>query len=202
MKARLFWKLGLTYVVLLLVVVLSVDFYSSRIQRRDYLRAAQDQLSSLTQVASTRPPNLDDRAALADWAEWMAKSGARVTVIDAHGVVLADSEHDPESMENHSDRPEVIAAFSAGHGTSVRHSHTLNRDLVYWAVRIQANNGTPAILRFAIPLAQVDQALAEGFFLHFLERFFSRLRKFHLKSPYAGERFAEKAPDFLFIIHD
>lgn len=137
MKARLFWKLGLTYVVLLLAVLLSVDFYSSRIERRDYLRAALDQLSSLAQIASSRPPNLDDRAALGEWASWMGNSGARVTVIDAHGLVLADSEHDPESMENHSDRPEVIAAFSTGRGTSVRHSHTLNRDLVYLAVRTQ-----------------------------------------------------------------
>jgi two-component system phosphate regulon sensor histidine kinase PhoR len=160
-KARLFWKLGLTYVVLLFAVLLSVDFYSSRIERRDYLRAALDQLSSLAQIASSRPPNLDDRAALAEWASWMGKSGARVTVIDAHGVVLADSEHDPESMENHSDRPEVIAAFSTGRGTSVRHSHTLDRDLVYLAIRAQPGAGAPAVLRFAIPLAQVDQALAE-----------------------------------------
>ncbi len=161
MKARLFWKLGLTYVVLLFAVLLAVDVYSSRIQRRDYLRATEDQLSSLAQIASSRPPNLDDRAALAEWAAWMSKSGARVTVIDAQGVVLADSEHDPESMENHSDRPEVIAAFASGRGASVRHSHTLNRDLVYWAVRIQPKAGAPAILRFALPLAQVDQALAE-----------------------------------------
>jgi len=138
-----------------------MDFYSSRILRRDYLRAAQNQLSSLAEIASSRPPNLADHAALADWAAWMAKSGARVTVIDSQGIVLADSEHDPESMENHSDRPEIIAAFSTGRGTSVRHSHTLNRDLVYWAVRIQSNSDAPAILRFAVPLAQVDQALAE-----------------------------------------
>ena len=65
----------------------------------------------------------------------MGHSGARVTVIDNTGRVLADSQHDPETMENHSNRPEVQQAFASGEGQSVRHSATLGRDLVYRAVR-------------------------------------------------------------------
>jgi two-component system phosphate regulon sensor histidine kinase PhoR len=160
-KARLFWKLGLTYVVLLLAVLLAVDFYAARALRRDYLRAADDQLSSLAQLAASRPPRLDDRAALADWTAWISQSSARVTVIDASGVVLADSAHDPETMENHSNRPEIIEAFATGRGSSVRHSHTLDRDLVYLAIRLQPAGHAPAIVRFALPLERVDHALDE-----------------------------------------
>ena len=161
MRARLFWKLGLTYFALLIAVLLSVDFYSARVLRRDYIRAADDQLASLTNLAQARPPHVEDMAELRAWAEWLSKSGARVTVIDNTGRVLADSAHDPETMENHSNRPEIQEAFSSGEGQSVRHSATLNRDLVYRAVRYDRSPNPPLVIRMALPLAQIDLALAE-----------------------------------------
>ena len=160
-RARLFWKLGLTYVALLLGVLLAFDFYSSRVIRRDYIRSADDKLTSLSNVAQAHPPSLDDAAALREWTEWMASSGARVTVIDNTGRVLADSAHDPETMENHSNRPEIQQAFASGAGQSVRHSATLGVDLVYRAVRYQTPAGIPVVIRMALPLAQLDASVAE-----------------------------------------
>jgi len=160
-RARLFWKLGLTYLALLFSVLLAVDFYFARVLRRDYLRAANDTLASLTNLAQARPPNLEQTDALRAWAESLAASGARVTVIDQTGRVLADSAHDTETMENHANRPEIQQAFASGEGQSVRHSATLGRDLLYHAVRYQPATGPPAVIRLALPLAQIDQALAE-----------------------------------------
>ncbi|HKV06249.1 MAG TPA: ATP-binding protein [Candidatus Acidoferrales bacterium] len=161
MRARLFWKLGLTYFALLLGVLLAVDFYSSGVLRRDHLRSADDKLASLLQIAQARPPRLDDKTELRAWTEWLGRSGARVTVIDNTGLVLADSQHDPDTMENHSNRPEIRQAFAAGEGQSVRHSATLGRDLVYRAVRYQVSGAAPFVIRMALPLAQVDASVAE-----------------------------------------
>jgi two-component system, OmpR family, phosphate regulon sensor histidine kinase PhoR len=160
-RIRLFWKLGLTYLVLLLVVLLAVDFYAARVLRRAYISAAEAQLDSLAQLARTRPPELEDPAALNAWAAWMKHSGARATVITAEGVVLADSDHDPETMENHANRPEIQQAMATGEGSSVRHSKTLDRDLVYHAIRFQPSHGPVVVLRFAVPLARINEALAE-----------------------------------------
>jgi two-component system phosphate regulon sensor histidine kinase PhoR len=160
-RARLFWKLGLTYFALLLGVLLAVDIYSSRVLQRDYIRLADDNLASLTNLAQARPPRLDDVAELRAWTEWMATSGAQVTVIDNTGRVLTDSAHDPETIEGHSDRPEVQQAFASGQGQSVRHSTTLARDLVYRAVRYQPPTGPPVVIRMALPLSQIDSSLAE-----------------------------------------
>ncbi len=160
-RVKLFWRLCLTYLALLLGVLLAVDFYAGRVLRRDYIRAANDQLASLDRLAESHPPPLNDLAALRAWALWMAQSGARVTVITASGLVLADSAHDPESMENHADRPEFQKAMATGQGRSVRHSHTLDRDLVYHAVRYQPAAGPPVVVRMALPLAEINQALAE-----------------------------------------
>jgi two-component system phosphate regulon sensor histidine kinase PhoR len=160
-RARLFWKLGLTYLALLLGVLLAFDFYSSRVIRRDYIRSADDKLASLSNIAQAHPPAVDDAAGLRAWTEWMATSGARVTVIDNAGRVLADSAQDPETMENHSDRPEIQQALASGTGQSVRHSATLGVDLVYRAVRYQTPAGAPVIIRMALQLAQLDASVAE-----------------------------------------
>ena len=160
-RTSLFWKLGLTYLVLLLAVLASVDFYAARVLRQTYIRAANEHLSSLAQLAKDRPPSLNDPAALASWVSWMSRSGARVTVIAADGRVLADSAHDIETMKNHSNRPEFRQAMAVGAGQSVRHSHTLDRDLVYWAMRFDRPLGAPVIIRFATPLAQINTALAQ-----------------------------------------
>jgi two-component system phosphate regulon sensor histidine kinase PhoR len=160
-RAKIFWKLGLTYLALLFGVLLAIDFYSSRVLQRDYIRSAGDHLASLANLAQARPPRLDDPAQLRAWAQWMSESGARVTVIDHTGVVLADSAHDPETMENHSNRPEIQQAFASGTGQSIRHSATLGRDLLYRAVRYQPATGAPVVIRMALPLAQIDVAHGE-----------------------------------------
>ncbi|HTX15582.1 MAG TPA: ATP-binding protein [Candidatus Baltobacteraceae bacterium] len=161
MRARLFWKLGLSYLALLFVIFLAFDFYSSHVLRRDYVRAAGDTLESLTNLAKARPPRVDDSADLRAWIGWAASSGVRVTVIAQGGQVLADSAHDPETMENHATRPEIQQAFSSGEGESVRHSVTLGVDFVYRAVRYQPPAGPPVVIRMALPLAQIDASVAE-----------------------------------------
>jgi two-component system, OmpR family, phosphate regulon sensor histidine kinase PhoR len=160
-RARLFWKLGLTYFALLLAVLLAVDFYSAHVLRRDYLRSADDKLNSLLNVAQARPPRLDDPADLRAWTEWMGRSGARVTIIDDTGRVLEDSQHDPETMENHSNRPEIQQAFASGQGQSVRHSTTLDRELVYRAMKYIPPGASPVVIRMALPLAQVEESVSE-----------------------------------------
>jgi len=60
-------------------------------------------------------------------------------------------------MENHAGRPEIQDAFAKGDGQSIRHSATINRDLLYYAVRQPVPGGTPVVLRFALPLQTVDE---------------------------------------------
>ena len=116
---------------------------------------------SLLTVAQSRPPRVEDAADLRAWTDWMGRSGARVTVIDSSGRVLADSQHDPETMENHSNRREIQQALVAGAGQSVRHSATIDRDLVYRAVRYAQPGASPVVIRMALPLAQVEESVSE-----------------------------------------
>jgi two-component system, OmpR family, phosphate regulon sensor histidine kinase PhoR len=160
-RARLFWRLGLTYVALLVAVLIAVDLYSSRVIRSQAIRLANSQLTSLLNVAETRPPQASDPDDLRTWTTWMAKSGARVTIIDSNGQVLADSATDATKMENHANRPEVQQAMAEGRGQAVHHSVTLDRELVYQAVRYQGAGGQSIVIRFAVPLSDIDLSVTE-----------------------------------------
>src|SRR5208283_204028 len=58
-------------------------------------------------------------------------AGARATVIDPTGKVLADSEADPRTMENHASRKEFAAALGGHLGVDERKSHTVAVPFLY-----------------------------------------------------------------------
>jgi signal transduction histidine kinase len=75
-------------------------------------------------------------------------------VIDRTGRVRADSDVAPEEIdriENHADRPEVVAALRGETGSNGRFSATVGRRLLYVAVA-----GGPGVVRAAMDLTQVD----------------------------------------------
>ncbi|MGH9804247.1 MAG: ATP-binding protein [Candidatus Acidiferrales bacterium] len=161
MRLRLFWKLGLTYLALLILVLLAVDIYVASVLRQESERNGFEQLQALMRVAESRPIPFDEPAVLQAWATWLARSGARVTVVAADGRVLADSAHDPATMENHRDRPEILTAMATGTGRSIRYSDTINRDMLYLAVRHEPNGSGPVLLRVALPLSEIDVTLSK-----------------------------------------
>lgn len=64
------------------------------------------------------------------------KSDKRITLIDKDGRVIADTDADAGSMNNHSDRAEFKAAQQDGSGISVRYSDTLTEKTVYYAKKL------------------------------------------------------------------
>ena len=90
--------------------------------------------------------------------------GLRVTIIDASGKVLGDTDLDGEallSVENHADRPEVIEAMRAGTGRAVRYSRTLTENMLYVASRIDPDDPSRGVVRLAVPLTDVKKAQEE-----------------------------------------
>ena len=168
MRLNLFWKFAFSFLALLASVLLAVDFFAEHALRSDYERTGFEKLAGIARVAQARPPQWpaaspaqpEDLSALRDWVAQMAASGARITVIAADGRVLADSQADSQAMENHANRPEVLEAMARGEGRSVRRSVTLNRDLLYLAVRQNTPAGPSTILRFALPAETVDEVLS------------------------------------------
>lgn len=93
-----------------------------------------------------------------------ALSGSRVTIVAKDGTVLGDSStllNKLPTLENHANRPEILSALHKGIGKSIRHSHTLGKDLIYLAVPLKNNSGmTIGFLRLSIPIAYVSELIA------------------------------------------
>ncbi len=88
-------------------------------------------------------------------------TGARVTIISADGRVLGDSELEPQQIahvENHRARPEVKGALKGYRGISRRYSTTVQTEMLYAAVPYMGS-GAQGIVRIALPLSEVDEAI-------------------------------------------
>lgn len=116
----------------------------------------------LLEDALARRLNEGGPDALAEWTVRLgAGSGSRITVVAEDGRVLADSAVPPESLENHRNRPEIVAALRDGRGASVRHSHSMQGVMINVAVAVPHGEDAAAILRLGLP-ADVMQAALRG----------------------------------------
>ncbi len=163
MKRSFFSKIFIGYLLIIfalssLILVLSLntirDFY------RDTLTAHLKTLGyTLTPevvelLGTGRANQLDD---------FIKKLGSRihtrVTIIATDGTVLADSDENPKSMENHSRRPEVAEALQGNTGKSVRFSSTADRDMLYVAVPIETDGKIAGVIRTSLFLKDIDNLL-------------------------------------------
>ncbi len=98
---------------------------------------------------------------LQPWAEAADReTGYRVTMIDSRGVVLADSRHDPETMENHARRPEVAAALGGRTGPTCGGAPRWISTFPISRSRSAVPGGAAAVLRLAVPLERVGASIA------------------------------------------
>lgn len=64
----------------------------------------------------------------------------RVTMIDQKGNIIYDSKQDDVTLQNHKDRPEVMAALKYGTGKDIRESNTVGKEMFYYAVKMENGN--------------------------------------------------------------
>jgi two-component system, OmpR family, phosphate regulon sensor histidine kinase PhoR len=161
-RSPIFRKLLFSALVLIVVTLIVPYIYVTRYTADREIQRVEQRLETEARLLEGElaavPP-----AQLEDWARQASvRARARVTIIDPNGIALADSHHDPETMENHSNRPEIIQAHrdSSGAGSSIRHSATINQDLCYSAIRLTYHDQPGYILRLAVSLDDVDSSIA------------------------------------------
>ncbi len=83
-------------------------------------------------------------------------SDTRVTIIDAAGVVIGDSQvANPATLDNHGSRPEVYSALHGQTGVDIRYSDTLQINMLYVAVPF-SNEELSGAVRMAMPLGELQ----------------------------------------------
>ncbi len=160
LRSPIFRKLLASAFVLLAATLVVLDFYLTRYTGQHEIHDVEQRLQAQARILAGELKTAPS-GSLEPWAlEAGNRARTRVTIIDATGVVLADSQHDPETMENHSRRPEIRQAYEGLVGASIRHSATLNRDLCYVAIPLILRGQPGYVLRLAVPLEDLDAAIA------------------------------------------
>ena len=163
-RKRLFWQLYPSQLLITLAALLAVTWYgTSSIRSFQSSETAASLEARAHLVASPVRSYLghDDMAGLEAFCrEAGKKSMTRLTVIAPDGKVLADSDEEPARMENHKDRPEIVAALAGKIVPSLRFSQTLQQNLMYVAIPLEDEGKRIGVLRAAIPVTAMDQALS------------------------------------------
>ncbi len=154
MKKPLFLKIFSGYLCIIGLLVVCICLFSFSIIKQYHLETL---INELTKIGSTLQPVVSpllSRGAYAELDTRIKKLGGkidtRITIIDPNGLVLADSEHDPRTMENHKARPEIIQALYGSVGTSKRYSTTLKEDMLYVAMPIMHHNTVSGVVRMSL----------------------------------------------------
>ncbi len=119
-----------TVMVVSVVVIIDNQIHSSIIDQTIHDLAGEARLVAAEWNPGVDPDALADEAGVA--------TGHRITLIDSTGRVIGDSEFDGpalQSLENHSTRPEVIAARKNGLGSARRMSPSTGEEQLYVAVK-------------------------------------------------------------------
>ena len=146
MKKRI---IGATFLAVVVALVISnlVGIWVFRVREIDVARQSLEELLILmdAQSAITDPQGVAEQFR-------QAAPDKRLTIISTDGVVLADTQVDPETLGSHEDRPEVAMARATGWGEATRRSDTTGETMLYVA-KVFADG---MVGRASMPLSSID----------------------------------------------
>jgi two-component system, OmpR family, phosphate regulon sensor histidine kinase PhoR len=157
------------FVLVSLLAIAIVMIAGTRLRNRLIEESLQELVREARLVSTIWTPG-SDADAIADSAG--AALGRRVTLVDSAGVVRGDSEFDEgalNSLENHSQRPEIVMARDRGVGSNQRLSRSAGDEEFYVAVKqplgfVRVSIGT-STLQSIVWAAQRDVLVASLFAL-------------------------------------
>lgn len=156
MKNRIFFKLLAVFLIVIAVTAIMFDVMLGSAWQRSLRAEIERNLTQKTLLFAHRV-EIDHQHSLTEIAAQEGRAaGARATIIDASGKVLADSEANPANMENHAHRAEFVAALAGKTGENERRSATVGVPFLYVAAPISGG-----AVRLAYPLSDVEAVQAQ-----------------------------------------
>lgn len=165
MKKRqtLFFRVYFPFLCVILIALIFSAGYAYFLFQRHYKKQIAHDLKIRTTVLAHWILPLLEGEKQNDVQTLLQKMGreieTRFTVILPNGKVIADSDENPNNMEDHANRPEIKKALRGETGVSFRFSRTLKKKLIYVAIPIQEGKKIKAVVRGAIPIVFLSSAL-------------------------------------------
>jgi len=151
MKNRIFFKLLAVFLLVIAATAAILDIMLGGAWQASLRTEIERNLEQKTLLFAHRV-EFDQTHSLAEIAAQEGQAaGARASIIDSSGTVLADSESNPADLGSQADRPEFKAALLGRIGSSERKSPTVGVPYLYTGARFSGG-----VVRLAYPLSDLD----------------------------------------------
>ncbi len=164
MNRSFFSKIFIGYLLIIFALSCSILVFSFNVIRGFYRDTLTEHLRTLAytlhpEVSRFLPGGGDQ---LDGYIKQLgSKIHTRLTIIAADGTVLADSEQNIQSMENHGRRPEGAQALQGKGERAIRFSSTVNQDMLYVAVPVEKDGKIIGVIRTSLFLGDINHLIAK-----------------------------------------
>ncbi len=157
---KIAWQFFFACFAIVAIALWITTWYSARVYKNFYQKTVENDVSITADLLQREISRFPDDPAGYRAIDSLCKSlgrliGMRMTVVLSSGKVIGDSQSDPDTMENHANRPEIIAALRDEKGIEERYSATLHEKLLYITVPVRSGGPTKTIVRLSVSLKSI-----------------------------------------------
>jgi two-component system phosphate regulon sensor histidine kinase PhoR len=164
MKKTLFLRVFLGYVAVIILLASAMMLFAPPLMRKHHIKERASALEHMAVLLEAQVVPYLTGSGTGDLRGLVAavsrQTETRITVIDAVGDVLADSETEARDMENHFYRPEIQASLRGEKKMSIRLSSTLQQDMMYMSVPLETDGKVVGALRLSVFMKTLEELLA------------------------------------------
>ena len=164
LRSNLLWRVWGGLSILVVISISLLGFVSAQQIGSDTREAIEDALQSqLLLLNQIYAPQVIARQDSQNGVIDLSEIPDRVTLIALDGVVIADNRELASLMDNHLDRPEIIAIETQANrfGSTTRRSETLDLDMLYVATDLRIGGEKVGYVRISRPLSAVDEKVGQ-----------------------------------------
>ncbi len=166
-KKKLIWQIFPSFLIITCISLSAVTLYSTKYFKNFFLENSEKELTIRAKLLQKNIADILDRGKNHHNYDYIneqcrdigEKTGTRVTIILPSGVVVGDSFGDINTMENHKKRPEIMEALKKKKGLSIRHSTTLDLNMMYIALPVMHNNKLTAVVRTSLSVSTMENEI-------------------------------------------
>jgi len=160
MKRTIFIRLFGGYALIILILGLLILVFSHAFEKNFHIKTLSQELEDLGHTIKPEVNRLFDENNFQKLDSYVKDLGekinTRITVINIKGKVVADSDSDPKTMENHRYRPEIIRAYTGEIGKSVRFSRTVEKKMLYVGLPLRTEGKISGVLRLSLYFEEIN----------------------------------------------
>ncbi len=148
MGRPIFLKIFGSYLLLIIALSGLIVLSLSYLVRHYQIERTQQELRDIAAAVRHRLVELPpDRSIDKTIKALGGEINTRITLVDAQGNVIADSQEDPKKMGNHRTRTEIAQAFEGETGRYLRFSETLGQEMLYIAIPVKTKGQIRYVIR-------------------------------------------------------